>query len=361
MLLNKFTTSKDWGTFEYSLTSQVSLSLPAQTLASEGSVSSIGEELSLTGDDNIELQPTCEGSRGCSLASTEISASGPVLTPLIAPSAILPEGSINTFSIRTNFDENERILPSFGVPTKSMESIASFVLSWSELAQIGMTSPLLSVSEPQKTPMTAVPKVPLSQTISSAENSKEGNSKEENSKEPPSPQSLATATERMLSSGPLTQNLKHKDTSGILTQSPSPSQTKSEAKASSDDLPSSVLFSTTQIVSGTTEGQFTTTWFGQYSHPTRHSSGLQKEDWTMRNSQASMVMSPQGWRLIFGTIFGVCLAFACIFYLQRVCYTLRHADGVLRDLILDDKAYDAEPTQQNITQTVEISRFSEDS
>jgi hypothetical protein len=126
-------------------------------------------------------------------------------------------------------------------------------------------------------------------------------------------------------------------------------------------MPRSVLFTTTQIVSGTTEGQVTTTWFDQYSHPTRHPSGLQTEDWTMKNSQASMVMSLQGWRLIFATIFGACLAFACIFYLQRVCYTFRHTNEVLRGLILDDRVYDLESTQQEIAQTVEVSRFSEDS
>jgi hypothetical protein len=126
-------------------------------------------------------------------------------------------------------------------------------------------------------------------------------------------------------------------------------------------MPSSVLFTTTQTVSGTTESQFTTTWFDQHSHPTRHSSGLQHEDWTMKNSQASMVLSLQSWRLIFGTIFGACLAFACIFYLQRVCYTFRYTNKVLRNHILDDRAYDFESTQQEIAQTVEISRFSEDS
>lgn len=359
----EFTTSEVWKPLEHSLISHATLNLPLQPLASEVAVPTVVEELPFTGKDyKPELQPTCEDSTWCDLASTKIADSSSNLSRLVSHWTSLSEGDTNNeFTVHDSPSsthkqpvETERIRHSSEVATKNIEPLTNFVLSGSGLHQLDMTGSIglpLFVSGPQTHPIAPVPEIIQSANTSSTEECKG----------PLISQPLATEYERPFPSGPRTQDLKHDISAGRLIHSDIPSQTRSMNKAPLDFL--SVSSSITQTISATTQSQLTTTGFDQYSQTTKYSPGLPKEDWTMKNTQASMVMSAHGWKLILGTVSGASLAFACIFYLQRVCYARarKHENTVLLDHIPNDKAYNSEPMQRGLTQTLEVSRFSEDS
>lgn len=365
MTLNELTTSEDWKTFEPSLTSQISFGLPLQSLASELATPSTVEEITFSGKDNkAEPQLTCENIAGCNLVPTKIVAWSSSLSRPISRLTSLSEDDIKneftdhviTFNTYTRAVETEKIRQSSGTGTKIIEPLTNNVSLWSELHQMDMNDSIslpLSVSEPQTSSTGLAPEIIRSENISLTEEFKGA----------VTPYPLASESDRPSSDRTLIQDLNHDISGSRLTRSDFPNQTKSITRAAVDLSVSLVSSLTTQSINAIPQSHFTTTGSDKTPQTTKDPPGLPQKEGTMQSTQASKVMSARGWHLILGTVSGASLAFACIFYLQRLCYARVRKDKKTIKLghIPHDKLYEGELIQQQIPRNIEVSRFSEDS